>query len=415
MCNCRAAEDFKKRDCLTTDSLARLLAERKPSFSLDQFFYNSPQIFQRDIERVYLRHWLFAGPSCRIPKLGDYFLYQVANESIIIVRGKDNRVQAFFNVCRHRGSQLCSQQKGNVKRFVCPYHSWTYDVDGRLLAARHFDDDFDLAGHGLEPCHVCVVGGFIFVCLGKDAPNFDDIASDIETYFAPHQLERAKIAVHWRQVVHANWKLVVENFSECYHCGPAHPELAQVMSYVRAFDSRRAADERASYTARWEENARRLGHLTGKVCSGDGIRHEVCRIPIREGFQTQSRGGQPVAPLMGNFREYDGGITATQFLPFNWLVACNDHAMLPRVTPLSPFETEVEATWLVREDAVEGADYNAEEVSWMWRSTLEQDVRICEGNQKGVSSRHYRPGPYSKMEEGVEQFIQWYLGEIKGT
>src|ERR1700722_16239866 len=124
MSNCSAAQDFPESDALPADLLAKLLAARQPGFSLDQFFYNSPQMFQRDIERIYLRHWLYAGPSCRMPKLGDYFLYQVANESIIIVRGKDNRVQAFFNVCRHRGSQVCSQQHGNARRFVCPYHAW---------------------------------------------------------------------------------------------------------------------------------------------------------------------------------------------------------------------------------------------------------------------------------------------------
>jgi Rieske 2Fe-2S family protein len=139
--------------------MARLLDARRPGFSLDQFFYNSPQMFERDFERIYARHWLFAGALCRIPKFGDYFLYQIANESIIIIRGKENRIKAFFNVCRHRGSHICWEEQGNVKRFVCPYHAWTYDIDGRLLGARHLDDEIDLAQHGLEPCHIRVVGG----------------------------------------------------------------------------------------------------------------------------------------------------------------------------------------------------------------------------------------------------------------
>ncbi len=234
----------------------------------------------------------------------------------------------------------------------------------------------------------------------------------MDAYFRPHALERARVAARLRHVVQANWKIVVENFSECYHCGPAHPELGQVMSYVRAFDSPSAADERAAYAEMWEQQARAQGHAAGRVCSPTGVQHEVVRIPIREGFLTQSRNGRPVAPLMGEFRQYDGGVTATQFFPFNWLVACNDYAMLPRITPLSPLQTEVEQTWLVNRDAVEGADYNVEDLTWMWRRTIEQDVLICEGNQKGVNSRFYRPGPYTRMENLVEQFITWYLVQI---
>jgi Rieske 2Fe-2S family protein len=116
---------------------------------------------------------------------------------------------------------------------------------------------------------------------------------------------------------------------------------------------------------------------------------------------------------MGKFREYDGGVTSTQSFPFTWLVACNDHAMLPRLTPLTVSETELETCWLVRGDAVEDRDYNVEKVTWMWKKTLEQDARICEENYKGVGSRRYQPGPYSKMEQGAEQFIQWYLDEIR--
>jgi Rieske 2Fe-2S family protein len=184
------------------------------------------------------------------------------------------------------------------------------------------------------------------------------------------------------------------------------------MSYVRAFDSKSAAEQRAEYTTRWEEVAKAHCKPIGRACSPGGVQHEVIRIPIREGFVTQSRDGRPLAPLMGEFTEYDGGVTATQFLPFIWLVACNDHAMLPRVTPISPFQTEIEQTWLVHQNAVEGADYNVDDLTWMWRRTIEQDVQICEGNQRGVNSRFYKPGPYSKMEEAVEKFIDWYLAQI---
>src|SRR5262249_35093530 len=178
---------------------------------------------------------------------------------------------------------------------------------------------------------------------------------------------------------------------------------------VRAFDSKTAAKEREEYSARWKENARRLGRITEGVQHHGGVYHQIHRVPIREGFLTQSRDGRPVAPLMGDYTEYDGGVTSIEFFPLIWLLSCNDYAMLTRFTPLSVHETEAQATWLVRGDAVEGRDYQIDEVSWLWRRTLEEDIEITENNQKGVCSRAYRPGPYSEMEQPIEKLVQWYL------
>jgi Rieske 2Fe-2S family protein len=214
-------------------------------------------------------------------------------------------------------------------------------------------------------------------------------------------------------VLRANWKLVAENFFECYHCLPSHPELTQVMSYVRAFDSPALAAARREYTAKWEAAARALGHVVGANKREDGPRHTICRIPIREGFLTQSRDGRPVAPLMGDFKAYDGGVTAIQFFPINWLVADNDYAMLVRFAPLDVQATEVEITWLVHQDAVEGRDYRVDEITWLWRKTMEEDKKITEDNQAGVNSRFYRPGPHSKEEQSVGGFLDWYVDQLR--
>ena len=127
---------------------------------------------------------------------------------------------------------------------------------------------------------------------------------------------------------------------------------------------------------------------------------------------TQSRLGQPVAPLMGSYTEYDGGVTSLMFFPVHWFTACNDHGMLARFTPLSPQQTEVELTWLVHPEAVEGIDYEVEEVTWLWLKTVEEDLVICANNQAGVNSRYYQPGPYSKMEGTADRFMEWYLNEL---
>jgi phenylpropionate dioxygenase-like ring-hydroxylating dioxygenase large terminal subunit len=393
-------------------SVDQLVQRRRPGFSLEQQFYVSPDLFSLDMERIYFRHWLFAGHVDRLRNPGDYFLYQIAGESIVLIRSDGGQVRGFYNVCRHRGSRICLEDQGTSKKLVCPYHAWTYDTQGRLLAARHLGDSVDKADYSLNSCHVREVQGLIFICLADEPPPFDHIAADLEHYFRPHDLPSAKIAFQISHVMQANWKVVAENFWECYHCGPAHPELASVMSYVRAFDSKTAAKERADYTERWKQNASRLGRLNDGLECPDGVCHQIWRVPIREGFVTQSRNGKPVAPLMGDYTEYDGAVTAIEFFPLIWLLSCNDYAMLARFTPLSVLETEAQVIWLVRGDAVEGRDYDVDEVTWMWRRTLEEDIKITENNQKGICSRVYRPGPYSEMEKPIEKLIQWYLGEI---
>ena len=140
--------------------------------------------------------------------------------------------------------------------------------------------------------------------------------------------------------------------------------------------------------------------------------HQGGRVAIRPGFVTQSHDSQPLAPLLGSDTEYDGGITSFMHFPLIWYVVSNDHALLTRFTPVSPLETELELTWLVREDAVEGRDYDPDAVCWLWQVTAEQDKTICENNQRGILSSRYQPGPYATTEFSVDEFVSWYLREL---
>jgi Rieske 2Fe-2S family protein len=272
-------------------------------------------------------------------------------------------------------------------------------------------EDFDRANVGLRRLQVRIDEGLIHLSFADVPPDFGPIAEDLCKFFGPHGWTDAKVAARETVTIRANWKLVAENFMECYHCPPAHPELAAVMSYVRAYDSPRLAEERRQYTLRWEARARTLGHVTGQNQWNEGLCHSVSRIPIREGFLTQSQDGQPVAPLMGSFKEYDGGVTSIQFFPNNWYVANNDYGMLSRFTPISPEETEAEITWIVRGDAKEGADYELGRLTWLWKATMDQDREITENNQAGVNSRYFRPGPHSR-DENLGPFHRWYLDMV---
>ncbi len=395
-----------------TDSIDEMVARRRPGYSLEQEFYTDPAIFDLDVERIFMRNWLYAGHVSRIAAPGDYFLFEVAGESIIIIRGSGGEVNALFNVCRHRGSRICLEGQGSVKRLVCPYHAWVYDTNGALIAARHMADDFERDQFGLHRCHVRVVEGLIFICAAAQPPDFTAIEADLQRFFAPYELADTRTATLLRHVVEANWKLVAENFFECYHCGHTHPEFCSVMSYGRAIDSPRLADEQAAFVAEWEAEMERRGYLTGHVEVSDERVHQCHRVPIRRGYLTQSEDGQPVAPLLGQLTEYDGGVSSAQLYPNIWFVACSDHAMLARFTPLSPTRTEAEFSWMVRGDAREGHDYDPERVSWLWRTTAAEDWAICEDNQRGVNSRRYQPGPYSRVEGSVDALLEWYLRQL---
>lgn len=399
-------------EALSDAELAELLASRQPGRSLPRAFYTSPKVFERDIERVFLRTWLFVGHVGRIPKAGDYFLYPLAGESVIVVRAKDGSVNALLNVCPHRGSRICLEPEGSKAKLVCPYHAWSFNLDGTFITARQLPEATESGELNLRRVHVRVVEGLIHLCLADEAPDFEPLASDIRKFYGPHELGGAKIATRKTFKLRANWKVAAENFFECYHCLPSHPELTQVMSYVRAFDSKPLAAERQDYTTRWEARAKALGHVTGSNKRNDGQCHTVSRIPIREGFLTQSKDGRPVAPLMGSFKEYDGGVTGMQFFPINWFVADNDYAMLARFTPLALQETEAEVTWLVHPAAVEGRDYNLDNLTWLWGNTMREDQKITEDNQAGVNSRFYRPGPLARDEFQIDEFIQWYLRQV---
>ena len=383
-----------------------------PGHSLPRRFYVDPEIFATDLDAIYRRHWLLAGPSCRIPRPGDHFTWEIGDDSIVVLRDEGGEARSYHNVCRHRGSRICLATDGHAKRLVCPYHAWSYRLDGSLANARHLAEGVDAGTLGLHPVALREVSGLIFVCLAENPPDFDATAADIEDFLAPHRLEDTRVARRTVDTIHANWKVVAENFWECYHCAPTHPEFCDVMSYAHAANSERLAVEREAFERQWEEETRARGGKTGQVSRTAAGLHQGGRIPIRPGYLTQSRDGRPVAPLLGAATEYDGGVTSFMHLPLLWYLVCNDHAMLTRFTPRSPLETEVELTWLVRADAVVGRDFDPAEVSWLWSVTAAQDKKICEDNQRGILSSRYQPGPLATTEASVAAFHAWYLGEL---
>ncbi len=394
-----------------------LIARQRQGYTLEQAFYRDPAIFRRDMEKVVATSWLYVAHESEIPSRGDFLLYAIGEESIILVRGRDSQIRAFFNVCRHRGSHICLEERGNVSMLRCPYHAWTYDLDGRLVAARSMPDGFDRAQWPLHSCSVRVCHGLIFICLaGADHPDvadFAEIAGEIDTFAGLHDLAGTRIVHREVYPTHANWKLVVDNFRECYHCSPAHPEYTMVNAYVKAHD--RDPGGYAPQVRAWEQRTRDLG-LPVSYADGDSgdprQPHSVWRQPIREGYVTLSQDGRPVAPLLGSLEHWDGGETAFTFGPLSYAYLCADHLTMFRFTPVTAEFSEVLVTWHVRADAVEGRDFDLERLKWMWDVTTIEDTKIIIDNQKGVNSQRYVPGPYAVLEGYSSAFTGWYLERI---
>jgi Rieske 2Fe-2S family protein len=209
------------------NDIKQLIERQRDRHSLTREFYSDPDIYERDIERIFLRSWLYAGHQSEIPAPGDWLLFDFAGESVIVARSQEGGVNAMLNVCRHRGSRICVENTGCSKRLICRYHGWTYDLDGRLVGASRMNEDFDKSGIALKRIHVEVLDGMIFVNFADKPSPFQPVRDGLADCLRPYDLGNARVAHRQNYPIAANWKLAVENYCECYHCGPAHPEYSR--------------------------------------------------------------------------------------------------------------------------------------------------------------------------------------------
>lgn len=394
---------------MTTTNLAVLLAARTPGHALERPFYTDADIFQQDMEQIFYRDWLFAIPACELEKPGSYVTHQVGDYRIVLVRGADNIIRAFHNSCRHRGSIICKAAKGNVPKLVCPYHQWTYELDGSLLWARDMGPQFDPSQHGLKQVHCRDLAGLIYICLAADPPDFDAFADLARPYLEPHDLNNAKVAVETSIVENGNWKLVWENNRECYHCGGNHPGLC------RSFPSEPTitAGDEDTVPPHVQAHYDRLSEagLPSQFRMGPDFQYRMARMPLLPGAKSFTMDLKPaVTRHMGRVADDTAGTLLKYHYPSTWNHFLPDHATVFRVTPLTATTTELTTKWLVHRDAIEGRDYDPKRLSEVWETTNDEDRRVVEDNQQGILSPAYVPGPYSPIQEtGVIQFVEWYI------
>jgi len=385
-------------------ALADIIGAYRPGHGLPRDAYLSAEVFAADMELL-TRRWTFAGHVSEIAAPGDWITAELGDESAIVARGVDGEARALANVCRHRGSRICDALKGHGSVLTCPYHAWTYHLDGRLRGAREMPEGFDPSTHGLKPLPITIIGGLIFIAFAGDPPALDLAAPALAAMARLYDWPGARIALRRTYEVAANWKLVLENYHECYHCGPAHPEFSRLHA-LAAPRARVLSDHADPLTG--------LADIEAWGPAPDGTELvRVMRSRLLPGFKTGSENGAPLAPSMG-----EGGTRAPGQCVFAELgflsafLAYPDHGVIYRFAPLSPLATRMEVIWLVAGAAREGVDYDPARLAWLWEVTSLADKTIIERNQAGVKSRAYEPGPFSLMEPGARQYVERYVGEL---
>jgi Rieske 2Fe-2S family protein len=396
-----------------TRTIAELISSHEQGYSLDQRFYTDPAIFELELERIITRNWILAGHQSELPEPGDFKVLNVANESAIIVRGSDETLKGFANVCRHRGSLVCLESKGSTRKFTCPYHGWMYDIDGNLTAARNMPDDFDKSEYGLKAVSVGIVHGLMFVCFTDKPPSLEGAKKDLAEPMAVFDFENLKVAAHKSYDIPANWKLSIENYQECYHCATAHPEYARMHTLMLDGEKRqRLQGEMLGKMKSCGLPDLCVDYLDTKARPGE-IGYGYSRTALFDGYVTGSEDGKPLAPLLGGLSDYDGGASDFSFGAFSFLLAYSDHVVAYVFTPTDKDNSRCDIYWLVRNDAEAGKDYDVDRLIWLWDVTTQADKSIIVNNSKGVRSRYYEPGPFSGMERAEKIYIDWILQELQ--
>ena len=406
------------------EPIADLLKKDRKGHTLPGELYVSEEAHQFDTQVMLKSVWLYACTAAHVKNPGDYFVFELANNSVVIVRGRDNEIRAFWNSCRHRGAKICLEQKGRAPRLTCPYHQWTYGLDGKLLAARSMAENFEKSEHGLNPVALENVGGLIFICMADNPPPIDRVKADISQQIAMYDIDKLKVAVQDDYIEDANWKLVMENNRECYHCDAGHPELISVLGtygFGKGLPEDGEADivDDSSYdalVAAKREEWKALGIDHDLIEFPDGWWHRIARLALANGAVTQSIDGKLASKkLIGPFKEPETSSLSVWTQPNSWHHFCCDHLVTFSLTPISANKTMLRTSWLVHEDAVEGVDYDPDNIAALWRKTNEQDGWFSMVNHQGIENDGYAQGPYAVEEKLVEDFKDFYVAAAKAA
>ncbi|UYM07028.1 aromatic ring-hydroxylating oxygenase subunit alpha [Solicola gregarius] len=352
--------------------------------------YHSDETYDIDKERVFYRNWVYVGRAERVAKPGAWLRVEIAEESILIVRGKDDQVRGFYNVCRHRGSRICDDASGEVRTHLrCPYHAWGYALDGTLAITPMIEkDEIDRESTSLWPVHVEVWEGFVFVNLSREEPRSlrEHLADQQDDPLGLARFGLADLRIGHISVndVQANWKIVIENYNECLHCPTIHPELVAAVPAYRKGNI--------------FENDRHDGGVSladGRTAIVDDPR---LRLPLLPGFK---KDGDPEA-------YYGAGVYPTMFLDVD-----GSSCLTTAVFPTGPRSCRLVTEYLFSSEALADPDFDPSPIVEFNERVTHQDNEACERVQRGVTSRAFDHGVFPAKDSWVHGFDQRYLRDLE--
>ncbi|MBA4798141.1 MAG: Rieske 2Fe-2S domain-containing protein [Rhizobiales bacterium] len=405
--------------------ISSLLDARADGHSLPAGLYTRDDVFEADLDVFFMRHWIYVGLECEVPEAGDAVVIDIGKISVILLRDDENEIRVVRNVCRHRGARILDAGPTVVSKLVCPYHQWTYELDGALSYAPHMGKDFDKSCRSLKPVQFKSIGGLIYICLSDEAPkDIETLDEVMRERLAPYDLRNAKVAHQVDVIEEGNWKLTMENNRECYHCSANHPELC--VSFVdldfgfdpeslSAEDREQAEAHFAMYAERtkaWEADG--FPSATVEQVRDCETNFRTQRLIIAGAGESQTEDATAASSkLLGKMTRKDLGDTHL-WGHNSWNHFMGDHAVTSMVIPLSADKTLVRTKWLVHKDAVEGVDYDLHKLTHVWIETTNQDADLVARSQAGVSDPAYEPGPYSRFSErALDDFATWYIGRMR--
>ena len=370
----------------------------KTEKSIPVSYYYDPDHYQRELETFWCRSWIYACRTEDVATIGDYLVVKIGDQSVFVTRDRDGGLRAFHNTCRHRGSILCTEAQGkfNGGAIVCPYHGWTYSLEGGLIGTpnRLEVGDFDMGDYPLYDVAVDEWAGFVFVNLqGDEAGPLVHTLDGMPAQFQNYHMEDLKIGHRVVREIEANWKIITENFAECMHCPNVHPELCKVVP-LHGRGLLWPSEEPT-----WQPDGR------------PGTEYRLELAPGMVTFTLDGTTNRPTFPGL-NEDERNNPYQSGGFRPNFTLNVHPDYVNSMKMLPISPTRIEMTYDWLFEPSTMERKDFDVKQAYELWDITFLQDKDNCEWQQQGIRSRRHEHNVYMPQEEGVWTFNQWVLQEL---
>tara|TARA_Y100000590_G_scaffold468069_1_gene649237 strand:+ start:764 stop:1882 length:1119 start_codon:yes stop_codon:yes gene_type:complete len=355
--------------------------------TLPREYYIDPEILDKEFEQLFQKNWLCAGRLEQLSKEGGFFTATVGKENVIVLRSSSDEINAFYNVCRHRGTRICSNEVGNFSKSIqCPYHGWTYDLEGNLIGAPLMEgaEEFAKEDYPLHSVPLAEWEGFLFLNLSDSPEPFETAFDPLLNRFKLWEMKSLIEHGHHNYEVNCNWKLIIQNYSECYHCPMIHPELAEITPYT-------------------------------------GGRNDLFKGPFLGGYMDIAGGKESItdsghfcAPLVGDLSKKDQQRVYYYSIFPNMLLSLHpDYVMVHTVWPVATDRSRISCQWLFSPALSGHNGYHPGDAIDFWHKTNQQDWNICQQSQLGIESEKYSPAPYSGQESLLAAFDQYYLSKLK--